>query len=85
MRPAYLAWLKSMLALGITSFFDASGSIDDEPVGKGGIANPPPALTFARGARCMPKTGRPAAHYHVYRPPRRRAAEGFWPRHRLWR
>jgi len=36
MRPAYIAWLKSILSLGITSFFDASGTIDDEPIGKGG-------------------------------------------------
>jgi predicted amidohydrolase YtcJ len=57
MRPAYLAWLKSMLALGITSFFDASGSIDDEPVGKGGIATPPPALTFARARALHAENG----------------------------
>ncbi len=36
MRGPTIAWLKSMLALGITSFHDASGTIDDEPVGRGG-------------------------------------------------
>ena len=36
MRPATITWLKEMLALGITSLHDASGTIDDEPVGKGG-------------------------------------------------
>lgn len=37
MREPNVAWLKSILALGITSFWDASGTIDDEPVGKGGV------------------------------------------------
>jgi hypothetical protein len=36
MRGPTITWLKQMLALGITSFHDASGTIDDEPVGKGG-------------------------------------------------
>jgi len=36
MKPATITWLKSILALGITSFHDASGSIDDEPYGAGG-------------------------------------------------
>jgi predicted amidohydrolase YtcJ len=35
-RPATITWLREMLALGITSLHDASGTIDDEPVGKGG-------------------------------------------------
>jgi predicted amidohydrolase YtcJ len=38
MRPSYIAWLRGILALGITSFFNASGSIDDEPADKGGRA-----------------------------------------------
>lgn len=37
MKMPYVAWLKSILALGITSFWDASGTIDDEPVGQGGV------------------------------------------------
>jgi len=36
MRGPTITWLKQMLALGITSLHDASGTIDDEPVGKGG-------------------------------------------------
>ncbi|WP_226017979.1 amidohydrolase [Novosphingobium sp. FKTRR1] len=36
MREPNIVWLKSILALGITSFWDASTTIDDEPVGKGG-------------------------------------------------
>jgi predicted amidohydrolase YtcJ len=47
-KQSYVDRLRWLLSLGITSFFDASGTIDDEPVGKGGIANPPPNLTFRR-------------------------------------
>ena len=47
-KQSYVDRLRWLLSLGITSFFDASGSIDDEPVGQGGIANPPPNLTFRR-------------------------------------
>ncbi len=36
MRGPTITWLKEMLALGITSLHDASGTIDDEPEGKGG-------------------------------------------------
>lgn len=39
MRPSYIAWLRNILKLGITSFFDASGTIDDEPADKGGRAD----------------------------------------------
>ncbi|HWK51682.1 MAG TPA: amidohydrolase family protein, partial [Steroidobacter sp.] len=35
LSASYVESLKSLLALGITSVMDASGSIDDEPVGKG--------------------------------------------------
>jgi len=41
MRPSYIASLKKLLALGITSFMEAFGSIDDEPVGKGGTGEMP--------------------------------------------
>jgi predicted amidohydrolase YtcJ len=36
MRPSWLASLKALLPLGITSFMEAFSNIDDEPVGKGG-------------------------------------------------
>ena len=36
MRPTYVATLKGLLTLGITSLMEAWSSIDDEPVGKGG-------------------------------------------------
>ncbi|MBT2186801.1 amidohydrolase [Sphingobium nicotianae] len=57
MRPAYVVWLKHILSLGITSFFNASGTIDDEPVGKGGIENPPPNLTFKRARELYAEQG----------------------------
>jgi predicted amidohydrolase YtcJ len=47
-KQSYVDRLHWLLSLGITTFFDASGTIDDEPVGAGGIANPPPNLTFHR-------------------------------------
>jgi len=38
MRPSYVASLKALLSLGITSFMEALTNIDDEPEGKGGPA-----------------------------------------------
>jgi predicted amidohydrolase YtcJ len=38
MKPSYVAALKSLLPLGITSIMEALTTIDDEPVGKGGVA-----------------------------------------------
>jgi predicted amidohydrolase YtcJ len=57
MRPAYVTTLRGFLALGITSFFNASGTIDDEPIGKGGIANPPPNLTYRRARALYAEMG----------------------------
>ncbi|BAK67784.1 conserved hypothetical protein [Sphingobium sp. SYK-6] len=37
MRPSYIARLKWLLSLGITTVMEAFTSIDDEPVGKGGL------------------------------------------------
>jgi len=48
MKPGYVKNLKSFFSLGITSLQSATGSLDDEPVGKGGIANPGANLTFKR-------------------------------------
>jgi predicted amidohydrolase YtcJ len=48
MKPGYVKNLRSLLSLGITSMASATGGIDDEPVGKGGIANPGANLTFRR-------------------------------------
>lgn len=38
MRPSYVASLKALLPLGVTSFMEALTNIDDEPYGKGGAA-----------------------------------------------
>ena len=46
LRDSYIARLKDDLALGITSLMEATGSIDDEPVGSGGIAAPTATGTF---------------------------------------
>jgi len=38
LRAGYVATLQRLFSLGITSIIEATGSIDDEPVGKGGAA-----------------------------------------------
>ena len=43
LKPSYVEDLKGLLKLGITSFFEALTSIDDEPVGAGGTGKPVPA------------------------------------------
>ena len=49
LRPSYIEPIKRLFSLGITSFESATTTIDDEPVGKGGIADPGPVpLTFKR-------------------------------------
>ena len=48
LREGYVKTLQSLFALGITSIIEATGSIDDEPVGQGGVKNPRPGLTLRR-------------------------------------
>lgn len=48
LRPTFIAGMKKLLTLGITSFHNATTTINDEPVGKGGIADPGPGLTYRR-------------------------------------
>jgi predicted amidohydrolase YtcJ len=48
LRKGYVAALQQLFSLGITSIMEATGSIDDEPVGKGGIKTPGARLTFRR-------------------------------------
>lgn len=64
MKAPMIQTLKSFLALGITSFHDASGNIDDEPVGQGGIAPAHPGeevasgdMTFARARALYAEMG----------------------------
>jgi predicted amidohydrolase YtcJ len=49
MKAPMIRTLQGFLALGITSFHDASGKIDDEPVGLGGIAPAEPGGEVASG------------------------------------
>lgn len=46
MRASYIQSLKSLLALGITSFMEAFTSIDDEPLDQGGKEGPPSFHTW---------------------------------------
>ncbi|PZU06111.1 amidohydrolase [Sphingomonas sp.] len=48
LRPGFITSIKALLPLGITSFHSASTTIDDEPVGQGGVADPKPMLTYRR-------------------------------------
>jgi predicted amidohydrolase YtcJ len=54
---SYVESLKELLPLGITSVMDASGSIDDEPVGKGGTATPSARVTYKRAKAIYDKQG----------------------------
>lgn len=57
LRPSYIARLKDLLRLGITSLMEASGTIDDEPVGAGGVANPTGRATFRRFREVYSESG----------------------------
>ncbi len=69
MKPAYVAELKRLFTLGITSFESASGSIDDEPVGKGGVVHPSPTpLTFKRFTEIAAETDIPRVTTYISYP-----------------
>jgi predicted amidohydrolase YtcJ len=46
-QPGYMAALKTMLGLGITTVMDALVTIDDEPAGKGGLGASKPFDAFS--------------------------------------
>ncbi|RYG78730.1 MAG: amidohydrolase, partial [Alphaproteobacteria bacterium] len=48
LKPSFVAAMQDLLRLGVTSFHSASTSIDDEPVGLGGVEKPDGGLTFRR-------------------------------------
>jgi len=48
LKPSYINSMRHLISLGITSYHEATTTINDEPVGKGGIANPGSGLTFRR-------------------------------------
>lgn len=66
LRPSYIEWLKWLPSLGITSFFNASGSIDDEPIGKGGVQDPGPSFTFKRAREIYARTDIPLPRMTMY-------------------
>jgi len=66
LRQSYIDRLRSFLALGITTLFDASGSIDDEPVEQGGIADPGPGLTFHRAREIYAREGDSLPRINMY-------------------
>ena len=68
LRPSYIAVLKHLFTLGITSFESASTTIDDEPVGHGGIAHPGPDLTFKRFQAIAAETAIPRATLYISYP-----------------
>jgi predicted amidohydrolase YtcJ len=48
LRDSYVASLKKLLPLGITSVMDASGAIDDEPLDQGGLEDQGERVTYRR-------------------------------------
>ncbi len=68
MKPSYVKGLKRLFSLGITSFESASGSIDDEPVGQGGIADPGPGVTFKRFQEIAAETDIPRITTYISYP-----------------
>lgn len=69
LKGGYVAELKRLFSLGITSFESASTSIDDEPVGKGGTAKPKPVpLTFRRLQEIAAETDIPRVTCYISYP-----------------
>jgi predicted amidohydrolase YtcJ len=66
LRSGYIAKLKELLPLGITSIMEASGSIDDEPVGAGGIAAPNGRATFHRWQGVYAELGKELPRMAMY-------------------
>lgn len=57
LKPGYVAAMRRLLELGITSFHSASTTIDDEPVGAGGSGKTTSGLTPRRLALLHSETG----------------------------
>jgi predicted amidohydrolase YtcJ len=68
LRPSYIASLKRLFALGITSFESATTTLNDEPVGQGGIAAPGSGLTFRRLQAIAAETDIPRATLYISYP-----------------
>ena len=72
MRPSYVAHLKSLLSLGLTSFMSATGSLDDEPVGQGGTAEANSGVTFKRFQSIAAETDVPRITTYISYPGKER-------------
>ena len=80
LKAAYVAELKRLFPLGLTSFMSASTSIDDEPVGQGGVANPSPTpLTFRRLREIAAQTDIPRVTTYISYPGAQRLKQ--YPHH----
>jgi len=68
LRASYITSLKHLFALGITSFESATTTLNDEPVGQGGLAAPDPGLTFRRFQSIAAETDIPRATLYISYP-----------------
>jgi predicted amidohydrolase YtcJ len=70
LRPSYIASLKRLFTLGVTSFESATTTLNDEPVGQGGIAlaGSGPGLTFRRFQAIATETDIPRATLYISYP-----------------
>jgi predicted amidohydrolase YtcJ len=68
LRPSYIASLKRLFALGVTSFESATTTLNDEPVGQGGIAAPGSGLTLRRFQAIAAETDIPRATLYISYP-----------------
>jgi predicted amidohydrolase YtcJ len=68
LRDGYVTTLQHLFSLGITSIMEATGSIDDEPVGKGGVKNPGPQLTFRRMQALAKEYDLPRTTFYIWYP-----------------
>jgi predicted amidohydrolase YtcJ len=68
LRASYISALKGLFALGITSFESATTTINDEPIGQGGIAEPGSGLTFRRFQAIAAETDIPRATLYISYP-----------------
>ncbi|HET9388937.1 MAG TPA: amidohydrolase family protein [Steroidobacteraceae bacterium] len=67
-RGGYIRSLKHLFSLGITSFESATTTLDDEPVGRGGIERPGSELTFRRFQGIAAETAIPRATLYISYP-----------------
>jgi predicted amidohydrolase YtcJ len=86
LEPSFVKSLKYVESLGITSLFEASGTIDDEPADKGGgqAANGQHHLS-AHAQLVRPYGRRPATHGDVHLVSGAGAIEGVSAPHGIWR